>query len=76
MVLWKVKECHQQLLLSLKIKRFWVLQLSISSKQEKKSEKIMILLLSEDATNFKTRNIALVFALQIELADGSRRQTG
>jgi hypothetical protein len=63
------------LLLSLKIKRFWVLQLSISSKQEKKSEKIMILLLSEDATNFKTRNIALVFALQIELADGSRSES-
>jgi hypothetical protein len=61
------------LLLSLKIKRFWVLQLSISSKQEKKSEKIMILLLSEDATNFKTRNI--VFALQIELADGSRSES-
>lgn len=33
----------------------------------------MILLLSEDATNFKTRNI--VFALQIELADGSRSES-
>ena len=35
----------------------------------------MILPLSEDATNFKTRHIALVFALQIELADGSRSES-
>jgi hypothetical protein len=32
----------------------------------------MNLLLSEEATNFKARSIALASALKIELADGSR----
>jgi len=35
----------------------------------------MILLSSEEATNFKARRIALASALKIELADGSRRES-
>lgn len=35
----------------------------------------MVLLLSEESTNYKTRNIALAFALKIEMADGSRRES-
>jgi hypothetical protein len=39
-----------------RIKGFWVLQLSIINRQERESEQIMNLLLSE--TNFKARSIA------------------
>jgi hypothetical protein len=41
------------------MKAFWVWQLLIANRQERKSEQIMLLLLSEEATNFKTRSIAL-----------------
>jgi len=34
----------------------------------------MNLLLSEEAMNFKARNIALASALKIELADGNRAE--
>ena len=55
-----------------KIKGFWVLQLLIANKQERESEHIMNLLLSEEATNFKATRIALASALKIDLADGNR----
>jgi hypothetical protein len=35
----------------------------------------MNLLLSEEATNFKARSIALASTLKIELADGNRRES-
>jgi hypothetical protein len=47
------------------------LQLSIANKQERESEHIMNLLLSEEATNFKATRIALASVLNIELADGN-----
>jgi len=50
------------------------LQLSIANRQERESEQIMHLLLSEVATNFKARCIALASALKIELADGKRTE--
>ena len=43
-------------------------------RQERESEQIMNLLLSEEATNFKARCIALTFTQKIELADGNRRE--
>ena len=48
------------------------MQLSIANKQEREYEHIMNLLLSEEATNFKARSIALASALKIELTDGNR----
>jgi hypothetical protein len=36
------------------MKGFWALQLSISNKQERESEQIINLLLSEETTNFKS----------------------
>jgi hypothetical protein len=48
------------------------LQLSNANRQERESEQIMNLLLSEEGTNFKARSIALSSALKIELADGNR----
>jgi len=44
------------------------------NRQERESEQIMNLLLSEEATNFKARSIALVSAPKIELADGNRAE--
>jgi hypothetical protein len=44
------------------------------NREERDSEQIMNLLLSEEATNFKARSIALASALKIELADGNRTE--
>jgi hypothetical protein len=44
----------------------------LANKQERESEHIMNLLLSEEATNFKAKRIALASALKIELADGNQ----
>jgi hypothetical protein len=54
------------------MKGFWALQLSISNKQERESEQIIHLLLSEETANFKARSIALASALKIEQADDNR----
>ena len=40
-------------------------------RQERKSEHIMNLFLSEETTNFKATSIVLAFVLMIELADGT-----
>jgi hypothetical protein len=53
----------------LKIKGFSVLQFSITNKKESKSQQIIYLLLSEEATNFIARSVAIAFALQIELVE-------
>jgi len=45
---------------------FWVLQLSITNRQERESEQITNLLLLEEATDFKASSIALASALTIE----------
>jgi hypothetical protein len=47
-------------------------QLSIANRQKRESEQIMNFLLSEEATNFKARSIALASALKTELTDGNR----
>jgi hypothetical protein len=48
------------------------LQLSIANRQERESEQILKLLLSEEAMNFIARRIALASTLKIELGDGNR----
>ena len=50
-------------------------QLLIANMQGRVFEEIMNLLSSEEATNFKTRGIALASATKIELADGNRRES-
>ena len=54
------------------MKGFLVLQLSIAKRQERESEQIKNLLLSEEATNFRASRMALASAEKMELADGSR----
>jgi hypothetical protein len=55
-----------------KVKKFLVLQLLIAERQENKSEYIMNLLSTEEATNFQARSIVFVSARSIELADGNK----
>jgi hypothetical protein len=55
-----------------KVKTFLVLQLLIAERQENKSEYIMNLLSTEEATNFQARSIVFVSARSIELADGNK----
>lgn len=55
-----------------KVKIFLVLQLLIAERQENKSEYIMNLLSTEEATNFQARSIVFVSARSIELADGNK----
>jgi hypothetical protein len=55
-----------------KVKHFLVLQLLIAERQENKSEYIMNLLSTEEATNFQARSIVFVSARSIELADGNK----
>jgi hypothetical protein len=55
-----------------KVKNFLVLQLLIAERQENKSEYIMNLLSTEEATNFQARSIVFVSARSIELADGNK----
>jgi hypothetical protein len=54
-----------------KVKKFLVLLL-IAERQENKSEYIMNLLSTEEATNFQARSIVFVSARSIELADGNK----
>ena len=51
---------------------FLGLQLLIAERQENKSEYIMNLLSTEEATNFQARSIVFVSARTIELADGNK----
>lgn len=51
---------------------FLVLQLLIAERQENKSEYIMNLLSTEEATNFQARSIVFVSVRTIELADGNK----
>jgi hypothetical protein len=51
---------------------FLVLQLLIAERQENKSEYIMNLLSTEEATNFQARSIVFVSARTIELGDGNK----
>ena len=55
-----------------KVKICLVLQLLIAERQENKSEYIMNLLSTEEATNFQARSIVFVSARSIELADGNK----
>ena len=55
-----------------KVKNVLVLQLLIAERQENKSEYIMNLLSTEEATNFQARSIVFVSARSIELADGNK----
>jgi hypothetical protein len=55
-----------------KVKKILVLQLLIAERQENKSEYIMNLLSTEEATNFQARSIVFVSARSIELADGNK----
>jgi hypothetical protein len=48
------------------------LQLLIAERQENKSEYIMNLLSTEEATNFQARSIVFVSARTIELGDGNK----
>ena len=51
---------------------FLGLQLLIAERQENKSEYIMNLLSTEEATNSQARSIVFVSARTIELADGNK----
>ena len=51
---------------------FLGLQLLIAERKENKSEYIMNLLSTEEATNFQARSIVFVSARTIELADGNK----